>query len=132
MKRTEKEMLMKRVGRWLGIGYRFHRRPRLQVTPDGKDLVCIVSRTHIRNPPRNWGFEFWKKIPGNPLNRYSDPAGRSEPEYVDIPKEFREKDDIIDWLLTKSGFIKRAGGPDIGSYEELNMHLETAAMPEKI
>lgn len=26
MKRSAKEMFMKRVGKWLGAGYRFHRR----------------------------------------------------------------------------------------------------------
>lgn len=154
MKRTEKEMLMRRVGGWLGIGFRFHRLSGLQVGASGKHRCCIKTRT---NDPRYWGFEFWRKVPGNPRNCYTrfdycsfakeheaervslrDEEGwkryaleRSELKYMDVPKRFVRKDDVIDWLLFESDFMERAGGAQVRSVEELNLRLETAFVPEK-
>ena len=153
MKRTEKELLMKRVGKWLGIGYRFHRR-------QGQDLYIVSKGQNggMSNYPRHWEFEFWKKVPGNPRNEYF-PWGyekyrKKHPEWhvafadwknqdkyrlerSDVvklypPESVIAKDDAIDWLITESGFIQKAGGPNIKSYEELNLWLETAFVPEKI
>ena len=158
MKRTEKELLMRRVGRWLGIGFRFHRRQGLQVAAGGKSRCCITDKTRGKptNPPRHWGFEFWRKVPGNPRNCFSAwdyekfarahgeeasrggrhrenlyPLEQSELMYMDVPKKFARKDDVIDWLLFESDFLKRAGGVQVRSVEELSLRLETAFVPEK-
>jgi len=159
MRRTEKEMLLRRVGKWLGIGFRFHRLRGLQVTNGGKSRACFIGGFCAdggRRNPRYWGFQFWKKVPGNPRNCWSawdydkfvkkhadeiipgrGPADkhqlkRSELMYIDVPKHFTKKDDIIDWILFESDFMRLVGGPSVQSREELDFWLETTFAQEKI
>lgn len=162
MRRTEKEMLLRRVGKWLGIGFRFHRLRGLQVTNGGKSRACFIGgfcANGRRRNPKYWGFEFWKKVPGNPRNCWSSwdydkfrkaNAGlikekgygiindeiyrlkKSELMYVDVPKRFTKKDDVIDWILYESDFMRLAGGLVVKSREELDFWLEVTFAPEKI
>ena len=149
-KRTEKEMLLRRIGKWLGMGFRFHRQQGL--------TGGIRVKLDRANTPRSWEFEYWKKIPGNPRNAYCSfdyekfrrkhedewkkirwtdrikeyELEQSECFTVNPPQDLQDKDEIIDWLLLEYGLVGKAGGPDIRSYEALQLYAETGFIPKKV
>lgn len=116
MKRSTKEIFMRRVGRWLGAGYRFHRY---------QGIRC----SKMANAPRRWQFEWWRKVPGNPLNLWpNDPNNekglpRSECWQEDFPEYVRTKDDAVDYALFNTDFLGDFGKLGMESYEALELAM---------
>ena len=117
MKRSSKEFFMKRVGRWLGAGYRFHRHAPGNAQPLVFDALRRKGKLQYMpcNFKRRWSFEWWRKIPGNPLNRWSsDRFGkerlpRSECVKIDIPENIVSKEEAVDYVLLESEFLDDFG-----------------------
>ena len=86
------------------------------------------------NFKRIWAFEWWKKVPGNPLNKYFNGNGeklrRSECACEHFPESVRTKDEAVDYALFRSGF---RGGFGVGakSYEELELIMAADGAPDR-
>lgn len=87
----------------------------------------------MANAPRFWQFEWWKRVPGNPLNKHSQnnivgepPFKRSEFHEFRMPDSILTKDEAIEYVLFKSDFLLIEYGSSISSYDELNIALDLA------
>ena len=109
---TKLEALIKKIGDICNVNYRFHRVKAHQL-PNGAMLM--------HNGPRLWNFEWWKRVPGNPLNRRGSIHGESKLHVVPIPDSISLKDDAIEHILFKSNFFEEAYGANINSYDALNV-----------
>ena len=109
---TKLEALMKKIGDICNVNYRFHK-----VKAHQNHRGAFV----MYNGPRIWNFEWWKRVPGNPLNRYGSEFGQSELHVVPIPDSISLKDDAIEHILFKSNFFEEAYGASINSYDALNI-----------
>ena len=110
--RTNLEALMKKVGDMCNVNYRFHK---VKAHQNSRGAFVMYSG------PRIWNFEWWKRVPGNPLNRYGSEFYCSELHVVPIPDGISLKDDAIEYVLFKSDFFKEAYGRSICSYDALNI-----------
>lgn len=111
--RTNLETLMKKVGDMCNVNYRFHK-VKAHQNPSGAFVM-------YNGGPRIWNFEWWKRVPGNTLNRYGSEFGRSKLHVVPIPDSISLKDDAIEHVLFKSDFFKEAYGKSICSYDALTI-----------
>lgn len=135
MKRSVKEMFIKRVGKWLGAGYRFHRHCPGDAWPHVFNMLKAKGALQYMpsNFKRIWTFEWWEKVPGNPLNKYfndnREELQRSECKCEDFPESVCTKDEAVDYALFRSGFLKDFG---IGakSYEELELIMTADGAPD--
>lgn len=86
------------------------------------------------NFKRIWAFEWWEKVPGNPLNKYfngnREKLRRSECVCEYFPESVCTKDEAVDYALFRSGFLGDFG---IGakSYEELELIMTADGAPDR-
>ena len=134
--RTKLEGLMKQIGDMLGVNYRFHR------------SYCVCN-TVMANAPRHWHFEWWKRVPGNPLNLHGwlcEKLGRtsdtnegwvkccnkieenklptSNCHEIAMPWEVKTKDQAIEYVLFKSNFLPSTYGSRLASYDAIQIAID--------
>ena len=86
------------------------------------------------NFKRIWTFEWWEKVPGNPLNKCfnsnREKLLRSECMCEAFPESVCTKDEAVDHALFKSGFLENFG---VGakSYEELELIMAADGAPDR-
>lgn len=117
---------MKAIGDALNVNYRFHRYQNYR--------SCFSKANRQFRPsnyPRVWEFEWWKRIPGNPLNRWSknnfveDPRlPRSELNEITMPDSISSKDEAIEYVLFESKFFRVECGEPLTSYEAIKIMFD--------
>ena len=113
---TKLEKLIKEIGDIFGVNYWFHRQ---------KAIRTINAWLMLpKNAPRQWAFEWWKRVPGNPLNERIDGVDRSELRVCNVPNDIKAKDEAIEYVLFKTDFIKDISGHSICSYDALKILLD--------
>lgn len=114
--RTKLEKLMKEIGDVFGINYRFHRWKAIR-TPKYWQMLP-------NNALRQWAFEWWKRVPGNPLNECINGIDRHELHVCNVPNSVKAKDEAIEHVLFKTYFMKDICGQSICSYDALKILLD--------